>query len=330
LDARQSRVSRIAAGAAALAILLELALGGVSSARAEWPERPVTLIVPSGAGGGTDRTGRMLAARLEASFGQPFTVVNRGQGGGVVGIGAIKDARPDGHTLGILYNFGHYKPLGQADIGPADFTPIAQYNFDPAGFHVRADAPWPDLPAALDALRAEPEAFPVACAGGCGGSWPMAVATLLDTAGVDLSRVRMIPSQGAAASLQDLVAGGVAVVPCSLPEAGSLLDAGLVRGLAVFGTERLAAFPDIPTLAEITGETRTLGAWRGLVGPAGLPETIARRLEAAMREIVHDPAFQAEMRARGFGLAWRDSAAFRTFMEAEAEAVRAMIGRLGL
>lgn len=328
----RSMARRIARAAVLAAVpgLAGVTLAGAPPALADWPERPVTLIVPSGAGGGTDRTGRMLAERLEARFGQPFTVVNQGQGGGVVGIAAITNARPDGHTLGILYNFAHYKPLGQADFTPADVTPIAQYNFDPAGFHVHVDAPWRDLPAALEALRTKPEAHPIACAGGCGGSWPMAVVTLLDAAGVDLSRVRMIPSQGAAASLQDLVARGVAVVPCSLPEAGPLLDAGLVRGLAVFGTERLAAFPAIPTLAEITGETRTLGAWRGLVGPAGLPDDIARRLEAAMREIVHDPAFRADMSAQGFGMAWRDSATFRAFMEAEAEAVRTMIDRLGL
>ncbi|MBB5088730.1 tripartite tricarboxylate transporter substrate binding protein [Roseospira marina] len=316
--------------AACVAVLTAVVSGGIGTAHAEWPERPVTLIVPSGAGGGTDQTGRLLAAALEERFGQPFTVVNQGQGGGVVGIRAIRDAPPDGYTLGILYNFAHYKALGQADFEPADFTPIAQYNFDPAAVQVRADAPWPDLPAALEALRADPETYPVACAGGCGGSWPMAIASLFATEGVDLARVRMIPSQGAAASLQDLVAGGVAVVPCSLPEARGLLQAGMVRALAVFGEERQPAFPDVPTVAETMGEARALGAWRGVVGPAGLPEKVAGRLETAMDAIVHDPAFREAMAAGGFGLAWRDATAFEAFMAAEAEAVRTLIPRLGL
>ncbi|WP_299436134.1 tripartite tricarboxylate transporter substrate binding protein [uncultured Rhodospira sp.] len=301
-----------------------------ASARTEWPERPVTLIVPSGAGGGTDLTGRMLAERLEARFGQPFTVINQGQGGGVVGIGAMTGARPDGYTLGILYNFAHYKALGQADFDVDDVTPIAQYNFDPAGFQARADSPWPDLPAALDAIKADPTGVTIGCAGGCGGSWPIAVASLLAAWDIDPARVRMIPSQGANASLQDLAAGGLDVVPCSLPEARAFLDAGLVRALAVFADQRLAAFPDVPTLEEAAGLTLTLGAWRGVVGPADLPEAITRRLEAALRDIVHDPDFRAEMAAHGFGLRWRDAAAFEAFMRAEEQRVHAMIRDLGL
>ncbi len=310
---------------------LMLAVGTAATALAgDWPDRPVTLIVPSGAGGGTDQTGRLLAERLRARFGQPFVVVNQGQGGGVVGIGAITGARPDGYTLGILYNFAHYKPLGQADISAGDVTAIAQYNADPAGFHVHRDSPWRDVRAALDALKADPAAHTIACAGGCGGSWPVAVASLLRAWGVDPAAARMIPSQGAAASLQDLAAGGVDVVPCSLPEARALMDAGLVRGLAVFGSERLAAFPNVPTLAEETGLTLDLGAWRGLVGPAGLPETITAQLEAAMADIVADPGFRDAMAAHGFGVVWRDGEAFAAFMRDQETTVRAVLRDLGL
>lgn len=300
------------------------------AALADWPERPVSIMVPAGAGGGTDQTARMLAERLQERFGQPFNVVNQGQGGGVVGINSIKTADPDGYTLGVIYNFAHYAPMGQADFAVDDFTAIAQYNFDPAGFHVRADSDWQSLPEALDAIKAEPGAYTVACGGGCGGSWPIAVATLLDNWGVDLEQVRMIPGQGAAAALQDMVAGGFDVVPSSVPEAGALIEAGRVRGLAVFGSERLAAFPDIPTLSEVTDLDLSLGAWRGVVGPAGLPEDIAAQLEDAMREIVESEEWRSQMTDRGFGIQWRNSEDFRAFMKAQETEVQRIVETLGL
>jgi tripartite-type tricarboxylate transporter receptor subunit TctC len=295
-----------------------------------WPERPVSIIVPAGAGGGTDATARMLAQRLKDALGVPFNVVNQGQGGGAIGINSIMTAKPDGYTLGVIYNFAHYKPMGQGDFDAENFVPIAQYNFDPAGFHVRSNSEWASLPEALDAIKADPGAYSIACGGGCGGSWPIAAATLFAKWGVDLSQVRMISGQGAAAALQDMVAGGFDVVPSSVPEAGALIEAGHVRGLAVFGNERLTAFPDIPTLSEQTDLNLSLGAWRGLVGPAGLPEDISKQLEKAMREIVESEDWRKQMTDRGFGIQWRSSAEFGKFITNEESEVRKVVKNLGL
>jgi tripartite-type tricarboxylate transporter receptor subunit TctC len=272
----------------------------------------------------------MLAERLQEKLGQPFNIVNQGQGGGVVGFNSIMTADPDGYTLGVIYNFAHYKPMGQGDFDAERLTPIAQYNFDPAGFHVRADSEWETLPQALDAMKADPAAYSVACGGGCGGSWPIAAATLFDQWGIDLSKVRMISGQGAAAALQDMVAGGFDIVPSSVPEAGALIDAGRVKGLAVFGNERLEAYPDIPTLSEQTDLDLSLGAWRGLVGPAGLPEDIAARLEQAMQEIVESEDWRQQMTERGFGIEWRNSEDFGTFMADQETEVRKIVEILGL
>lgn len=315
----------------AAATFLAVGLVGYSdSSRAEWPERPVTIVVPAGAGGGTDATGRLLAAQLKETFGQPFNVVNQGQGGGVIGITSIKSAKPDGYTIGILYNFAHYKPMGQADFEVDDFTPIAQYNFDPAGFHVRADSKFGAVGEALDAIKADPKGFKIACGGGCGGSWPIAAATLMSKWGIDLTQVSMIPGKGAAAALQDMVAGGFDVVPCSVPEAGPLIEAKRVRGLAVFGSERLQAFPSIPTLKEATGMDLQLGAWRGVVAPAGLPADIARKLEAAIEKIWNSEEFQSAMTERGFGLTWRNARDFEQFMRDQEGDVKKVVAELGL
>jgi len=303
---------------------------GSFGAQAAWPDRPVTIIVPAGAGGGTDATGRPLAAQLKDIFGQNFNVVNQGQGGGVVGITNIVQAKPDGYTIGILYNYAHYKELGQGDFEVKSFTPIAQFNFDPAGFQVAADSPFKTISQALDAIKADPGKYNIACGGGCGGSWPLAIATLMYDWGVDLSKVNMIPGKGAAAAMQELAAGGVDVVPCSIPEAGPLIEAGKVKSLAVFGDKRLSAFPNIPTLQEETGKALSLGAWRGVVGPAGLPQDIADKLEAAVKTIYDSKQFQDAMISRGFGLQWRDSKDFEAFMVNETTNVKTVIKALGL
>lgn len=314
--------------AAGIAVLS--AMSAAAPAFAEWPERPITIIVPAGAGGGTDATARLLGVGLEPLLGQPVNIVNQGQGGGVVGFTSITTADPDGYTLGVIFNFAHYSAMGQGDFDVEDLTPIGQFNFDPAGFHVPANSPWVDVSQALADIKANPGQYNFGCGGGCGGSWPLAFATLLNESGVDLSEVRMISGQGAAAALQEMVAGGFDAVPSSVPEAGSLIESGLVRGLAVFGSERLAAYPDIPTLKEETGLDLELGAWRGLVGPAGLPDDISAKLQTALETVYNSVEFQDAMKARGFGLRYRNAADFQAFMLNEETSVRELIRVLGL
>lgn len=313
-----------------LAATALVSLFAAAPAFAEWPERPITIIVPAGAGGGTDATARLLGVGLEPLLGQPVNIVNQGQGGGVVGFSSITTAEPDGYTLGVIFNFAHYSAMGQGEFDVADLTPIGQFNFDPAGFHVPANSPWTTVSQALTDIKADPGKYNFGCGGGCGGSWPLAFATLLNESGVDLTEVRMISGQGAAAALQEMVAGGFDAVPSSVPEAGSLIESGLIRGLAVFGSTPLEAFPDIPTLKEETGLDLELGAWRGLVGPAGLPEDITAKLETALETVYKSAEFQEAMRSRGFGLRWRNGAEFETFMLNEETSVRDLVRVLGL
>ena len=299
-------------------------------AQAEWPERAVTMVVPAGAGGGTDGVARLLTKQLQEILGQPFNVVNNGEGGGVVGHSMIASAPADGYTLGMIYPYAQMRVMGQADFTAASFTPIAQVNFDPAGFHVRSDQPFPDLAAALNAIKADPAKYTISCGGGCAGSWHLPMAALFLEWGIPVEEVKMIPSKGAAAGLQELVAGGVDFIPCSLPEAGPLIQAGKVEALVVMGSERLPAFPDVPTVKEITGKVFEGGAWRGVAGPAGLPEEVVTKMEAALRQIFESDEFQKAMVERGFGTKWRDSEEFAAFLRSEDENVLRIMQALGL
>jgi tripartite-type tricarboxylate transporter receptor subunit TctC len=311
------------------AVLATIAFGG--AARAAWPERAVTIVVPAGAGGGTDATGRLLAAGLQEIFKKPFNVVNNGEGGGVVGHTMIMSAKPDGYTLGIVFPFAQMKLMGQGDISADKFTPIAQYNFDPAALQTRADGPYPDLAAAIAAIKADPARYKMSCGGGCAGAWDIPVTGMLLDQGVDAAKLVRIPSKGAAAGLQELVAGGLDFIAASLPEAGPLIQAGKVRPLVVLAETRTPAFPEVPTVKELTGKVFEGGAFRGVAGPAGLPEEVVAAMEKALKEIYASASFQKQMTDRGFGLKWRDRAEFAAFLrqhEADTKRIMTALGML--
>ena len=311
--------------------LIGLALAascGLSLAQA-YPDRPVTLIVPWGAGGGTDAVARMIASLLERDLGQPVNVVNRTGGSGVVGHSAIAGATPDGYTIGMItveITMMHHQKLTELD--PTSFTPIALVNLDPAGFQVRADSSYKTMHDVLAAVKANPGKFK-ASGTGQGGIWHLALAGWLRDAKVDPAAVPWVPSNGAAPGLQDLVAGGVEFVPCSLPEARSLIDAGKVRSLSVMASTRAALFPNVPTLKEATGSDWATGAWRGIAAPKGLPPAVAAKLEASVKKAFDSKEYKDFMANRGFGLLWGSSQEFARFMakgDADMKAVMTAVG----
>src|SRR6187549_1764337 len=156
----------IARAAAALALLTASTFGF-----AAYPERPITLIVPWGAGGGTDATARIIASLLEKELGQPVTVVNRTGGSGVVGHAAIASAAPDGYTIGMItVEIGMMHWQGLTEINGASYTPIGLVNADPSGIEVRADAPYKTVQDLLAAIKANPGKFK-ASGTGQGGIW---------------------------------------------------------------------------------------------------------------------------------------------------------------
>jgi tripartite-type tricarboxylate transporter receptor subunit TctC len=299
-------------------------------AKAEYPERPITIIVPWGAGGGTDATGRIIASLMEAELGIPVNVVNRTGGSGVVGHSAIATAEPDGYTLGVVtVEIGMMHWQGLTELTYEDYTPVVLYNADPAGLQVRADAEWQDAQAVLDAIKASPGEHK-ASGTGQGGIWHLALAGMLDEAGIDPNAAPWVPSQGAAPGLQDLVAGGVDIVPCSVPEAQALLEAGRVKSLAVMSEERNPAFPDVPTLKEATGLDWTVAAWRGIAGPKGMPQEVVDKLVPVLQEIHESQEFKDFMAQRGFGLVWRDPEGYRQWMAESDESLGEVMKAVGL
>jgi len=330
-----TRRSRFAVVPVALALVLTACSGGGSGAPSgpespcdtapDFPRRPIELIVPWAAGGGTDSVARFLGTQLAERLGTQVNVVNRTGGGGVVGHSAIATARPDGTTIGLAtveITMMHWQ--GLTDLTYEQLTPVAQVNSDAAGVTVASDAPWADVRQLLAAAAGQPGAT-TASGTGRGGIWDLARAGMLVEAGLPADAIRWVPSEGAAPALQELVAGGVQVSTASLVENQTMIHAGRAKAIGVMAEERDPKFPDVPTLRE-QGVDFTMAAWRGIAGPEGLPEDVVSELSCHLDAVVHSPAYEEFMGTAGFGIEWRNAEEFAAFM-AEQDAEKGEIMR---
>ena len=295
-------------------LLLSLGIAHTAHATDNYPTRPITLIVPFAAGGGTDGVARIIGTLLEKELGQPVNVVNRAGGNGVVGHAAIAAAAADGYTLGMVtvdITMLHWAKL--TPLTGRDFTPLALMNIDPAAIIVRSDAPYKKLDDLLKAIKANPGKFK-SSGTGLGGIWHLAMAGMLKDVGIDTSSVPWVPSTGAAQAMNDLVAGGIEFVTCSLPEARALIDAGKARPLVIMSDKASSLYPNVPTLQAAANSKWTLGAWRGVAAPRNLPPDTQVKLGSALKKIYDSKAFQDFMASRGFGITYADAKAFEQFM----------------
>lgn len=294
-------------------------------ALAAWPDRPITLIVPWGAGGGTDAVARIIGVELEKELKQPINVVNRTGGSGVVGHQAIASAAADGYTIGILtVEIGMMRHAGLTQLSGADYTPLGLMNFDPNAVLVRADAAYKTAEDLLNAAKAAPGKLK-ASGTGQGGIWHLGLAQWLVDNKAASNAIAWVPSQGAAPGLQDLLAGGVDVVSCSLPEARALIEGGKVKPLVLMGAKPDGIFPKVPLYKDASGKMWNAGAWRGIAGPKGLPKEVSDKLSAALKKIYDGKGYQDFLTARGFGALYAEPAAFGKFMaDKDAEFAAAM------
>ena len=300
-----------------LMFALILCAGAKDQALAKYPDRPITLICPWGAGGGTDALSRLVAVLLEKDMGVPVNVVNRTGRSGATGHTAGATAKPDGYTITMItveITMMHW--LGLTQVTYKDYEPVALLNLDAAGINVSVNKPWKTLKELHEYIKANPGKL-TASGTGVGGIWDLARAGWLKAAGFGVNDVRWVPSQGAAPGLQEAVAGGVDMVTCSIPEAASLIEAGKIRALAIMSEERHPAFPSVPTLKE-QGVDWSVGAWRGIGMPKGTPAEIVSTMEKALSKIVETKDFKEFMKNKGYGILFRPAKGFETFM-AEAD-----------
>ena len=219
--------------------------------------------------------------------------------------------------------------VGLTPLKHTDYTPIGLVNADPAGVHVRVDSPYKSVKDLLAAIKANPGKMK-ASGTGQGGIWHLAIAGLLKDQGIDPGALPWVPSNGAAPGLQDMVAGGVEVVPCSVPEARAMIDAGRVRALAIMDANPPALYPNVPTLKKELGTDWAIAAWRVIAAPKGIPAEAQRTLTAALKKVYDSKDYKDFMASRGFGVIWADPEGTAKFMAASDANLGAALKAVGL
>lgn len=187
-------------------------------------------------------------------------------------------------------------------------------NVDPAAVTVSASSPYKNMGDLITAIKANPGKLK-ASGTGQGGIWHLALAGMLKDLKIEPSAVPWVPSNGAAPAMLELAAGGVDIVTAALPEARALIDAGKARPIAVMANSPAALYPNVPTLKSVTGSDWTMGVWRGVAGPKGLPANVQAKMETVLKKINESKEYRDFMSGRGFGVAYADAAGFGKFME---------------
>lgn len=276
-------------GAAALALA-----AFASPASAEYPERPITLIVPFAPGGSTDLVARVVAQKMSEILKQQVVVENRGGAGGSLGAGVVAKADPDGYTILMATVATHalnpalYKKI--AYNAETDFTPITLLVNVPNVLTVNPKFEAKSVKELIDMAKKDPGKYSYASSGN--GS-PLHLSGVLfnKLAGIDLAH---IPYKGSGPALVDVIAGQVPIQFDNLPSSIEHIKGGRLRALGVTTAKRVPQMPDVPAIAETLPGYETY-SWNALFGPKGMSPEIVKKLNAAGVEALKDPAVKKKL-----------------------------------
>ncbi|MCO6416571.1 twin-arginine translocation pathway signal protein [Siccirubricoccus sp. KC 17139] len=309
---------------AGLALALAPGLPRPGRGQPGWPSRPIRILVAWPAGGSTDAVMRLLAGPMQAALGQPVVIENRAGASGSIGAAAAAQSAPDGYTvLGDASSQAANPSLlrGLAFDYATAFAPVTQLCVAPALLLVRAEDGPRDLAGLLARLRQGGGTY---SSSGIGTAVHLAMAALLRQAGVAATHV---PYRGSPQQVQAVLAGEVLTTFCTVPAAAGLVRDGRLRALAVSSARRLAAFPEVPTVAEQGFPGYAVTEWLALFVPAGTPEPAIARLAQAAQVGLADPAVQARLELLGMEAAAAGPAALGAFVAEQrmklAEVIRA-------
>ncbi len=271
-----------------LALIAVSAWGACASAES-YPTRPVSVVVPFAAGGGTEFLARLLGQRLEQRLGKPFVIENRPGGGGVTGAVSVARAAPDGHTIlmapapVMAINVSLHKKLPYDPA--ADFVPLALVVASPYVLVVTPSLPVQSVPELIKLARDKPRQLAFASAGA--GTPHHLFPHLFQTkTGIEMTH---IPYRGSVPALTDVAAGHVQLMFSDIPPALSLINEGRVRAIGVSTKERVAALPHLVPIAEQGVADFDAASWQMVVAPAATPKDIVQRLHAEIKEFMVQP-----------------------------------------
>lgn len=306
----------IAAWRTAVAVL-SLAAGAAAGA-AEWPAKPITLVVPYPPGGPTDIVARVVAQGLGEELGQTLIIDNRSGAGGNIGADMVAKSAPDGYTLLLAttahaINMSLFKNLSYDTR--KSFAPLSLLTKGPLVIVARPGLPAGNVRELIALAQSTPGKLSFASSGN-GQSTHLAAELFNASAG---TRMVHVPYRGSAPALTDVMGGQTDVMFDTMLSAMPYVQGGKLRALAVTGAARSPAAPDVPTVAEsgIPGYEAT--AWNGLMAPAGTPEPVVRRLSDALRKVLGRPDLQQKFAAQGFAAEWMAPADYARFLDGEVD-----------
>ena len=315
------------AGPLAAICIATLSLSAVAQ---DYPNRPITLIVPFPPGGVADNVARPVAQALGKQLGQPVIIENKQGAGGGIGMAQVAKAKPDGYTLLLALSSISIIPeadkvLGRAPLFALDqLTPIARFTADPVVLAVRTESPWKTYAEFIAYARANPKKINYGSSGNY-GTMHVPMEMLGSLTGASFTHV---PFTGAAPAVTALLGGSLDAVASGPSTVVQHVRAGKLRVLASWGPERHPALPDVPTLREL-GVTVEFAQWAGLFAPSGTPEPIINALRKASREIQDDPAFRQTFVTLQTPLAYLDAPAFRSYWDIDAKKMADVVQRIG-
>ncbi|HLU79945.1 MAG TPA: tripartite tricarboxylate transporter substrate binding protein BugD [Burkholderiaceae bacterium] len=284
----------------ATALILGTSLFGGIAGAAEFPERPVSMVVPFSAGGPTDTVARSLAEAMRSSLGETVLVENKGGAGGTIGVSHVARAKPDGHTI-LLMHIGFstaqslYKDPGYTSDS---FEPIGLVLDVPMTIIARSDFPADNIEELVAYLKANPDKVSLANAG-IGAASHLCGTMFANAIGVELLT---IPYKGTGPAMNDLLGKQVDVMCDQTTNTSQHIKAGTVKAYAVTSKERVPTLPDLPTMQESGFDGFEVGIWHGMWAPKGTPQPALDKLQKALQDGLADKAFQERMLGLGANL----------------------------
>jgi tripartite-type tricarboxylate transporter receptor subunit TctC len=302
---------RIEAGLAAVSVLAVLLGCGAAQAQ-DFPTKPITLIIPAGAGGSHDMTARAVTSVANEYLGQPIIIQLKPGGGGAIGSDQVAKAAPDGYT--ILFggpNWSTTLPAVEGrSKGPNDLDPICRINYSPVMVATKPDAPYKTFKEMIAWAKANPGKLVF----GNAGPWSQADLTWKQISRITGIESRNVPHDGGGPSTLALLGGHVDVAINPTTTFITYIQSGKLRPLAVLDDQRDPSFPDVPTAKE-EGVDVVYYLWRGMLAPKGTPRPVVEKLADACKKMTQDKTVQAMINSFGdriqylgpdeFGKVWR-------------------------
>ena len=299
-------------------------------AQENWPNRPITMVIPFPPGGVADTVGRPVADALSRSLGQPVIVENRPGAGGGIGMAAVAKSKPDGYTILMALSSISIIPEADKILGKQpsyqlnQLKPIARFTADPTVLVVRSDSPWQNYQQFIAAMRKSPGKYNFGSSGNYG---TMHVPMEMLKADQKFFMVH-IPYTGAGPAIVGLLGGQVDAIATGPSSIVQHIKSGRVRALAHWGEGRLGSLPDVPSFKEM-GVGIQFAQWAGLFVPAGTSDAITNKLREAAKVASTDEKVRSVINAAGSPIQYLDAPEFQSYWDADAKQMQEAVKKIG-